>query len=42
MFDFRKTTIKTKLMLLTMLTSCVALLISVTLFGFNDVRQFRA
>src|SRR2546423_12599750 len=41
MFHFRQTTIKAKLMLLSMLTSCVALLISVTLFGVNDVRAFR-
>src|SRR5450759_1839349 len=41
MFDFRKTSIKAKLTLLTMLTSGVALLVSVVLFGFNDVRTFR-
>jgi signal transduction histidine kinase/CheY-like chemotaxis protein len=41
MFDFRKTSIKAKLTLLTMLTSGVALLVSVILFGFNDVRTFR-
>ena len=41
MFDFRQHSIKAKLTLLTMLTSGVALLISATLFGFNDVRQFR-
>jgi len=41
MFDFRQHSIKAKLTLLTMLTSGVALLISVTLFGFNDVRTFR-
>jgi signal transduction histidine kinase/CheY-like chemotaxis protein len=42
MFNFRTTSLKAKLTLLTMLTSGVALLISVTLFGFNDVRAFRA
>ena len=41
MFDLRQTSIKAKLTLLTMLTSGVALLISVTLLGFNDVRAFR-
>ena len=41
MFDFRKTSIKAKLTLLTMLTSGVALLVSVLLLGFNDVRTFR-
>ena len=41
MFDFRQTSIKAKLTLLTMLTSGVALLMSVLLFGFNDVRTFR-
>src|ERR1700682_1468124 len=42
MFDFRQTSIKAKLTLLTMLTSGVALLMSVTLFGFNDVRALRS
>ena len=42
MINFRTTSLKAKLTLLTMLTSGVALLISVTLFGFNDVRAFRA
>jgi signal transduction histidine kinase/CheY-like chemotaxis protein len=41
MFDFRKTSIKAKLTLLTMLTSGAALLVSVILLGFNDVRTFR-
>lgn len=39
MFDLRQTSIKAKLTLLTMLTSGVALLISVTLFGFNEDRK---
>src|SRR3954453_19680973 len=39
--DFRQTSIKTKLTRLTMFSSGVALLISVTLLGFNDVRAFR-
>ena len=41
MFDFRQTSTKAKLTLLTMFTSGVALLISITLLGFNDVRAFR-
>ncbi len=42
LFKFRPTSIKAKLTLLTMFTSGVALLMSVTLFGFNDVRAFRS
>ena len=41
MIDLRQTSIKAKLTLLTMFTSGVALLISITLLGFNDVRAFR-
>lgn len=41
MFNFRQHSIKAKLTLLTMLTSGVALLVSVILVGFNDVRTFR-
>jgi len=41
MFAFRQLSIKGKLTLLTMLTSGVALLISVTLFGIYDVRSIR-
>ena len=41
MFDFRQNSIKAKLTLLTMLTSGVALFISVTLIGIYDVRAFR-
>src|ERR1051325_1509590 len=41
MFNFRTTSLKAKLTLLTMLTSGVALLMSVTLCGFNDVNAFR-
>ena len=42
MFDFRPNSIKAKLTLLTMLTSGVALFISVTLIGIYDVRAFRS
>jgi signal transduction histidine kinase/CheY-like chemotaxis protein len=42
MFNFRQTSIKAKLTQLTMLTSGAALLVSVTLFGFSDVRRFRS
>jgi signal transduction histidine kinase/DNA-binding response OmpR family regulator len=41
MLNLRQTSIKAKLTLLTMLTSGVALLLSVTLLGLNDVRAFR-
>ena len=41
MFDFRQHSIKAKLTLLTMLTSGVALFLSVTLIGIYDVRAFR-
>jgi signal transduction histidine kinase/DNA-binding response OmpR family regulator len=41
MLNFRATSIKAKLTLLTMLASGAALLISVTLFALNDVRGFR-
>ncbi|HEY2574391.1 MAG TPA: response regulator [Verrucomicrobiaceae bacterium] len=41
MIDFRTTSIKAKLTLLTMLTSGAALLISVGLFAINDVHEFR-
>ena len=41
MFDFRQRSIKAKLTLLTMLSSGVALLTSVVLFGVNDLRAFR-
>jgi signal transduction histidine kinase/DNA-binding response OmpR family regulator len=41
MFNFRSTSLKAKLTLLTMFTSGVALLMSVALFGINDVRGFR-
>lgn len=41
MFNLRSTSLKAKLTLLTMFTSGVALLISVVLFGINDVRGFR-
>ena len=41
MFNLRSTSLKAKLTLLTMFTSCVALLMSVALFGLNDVRGFR-
>jgi len=42
MLDFRQNSIKAKLTRLTMLTSGVALLVSVTLLGFNGARTFRA
>ena len=42
MFNLRQTSIKAKLTQLTMLTSGAALLVSVTLFGFSDVRRFRS
>ncbi len=38
--QLHRTSIKAKLTLLTMVTSGLALLVSVTLFGFNDVRTF--
>ena len=41
MFDLRHASLKSKLTRLTMLTSGVALLVSVTLFGIYDVRSFR-
>jgi signal transduction histidine kinase/CheY-like chemotaxis protein len=41
MFYLRSTSLKAKLTLLTMFTSGVALLMSVVLFGVNDVRGFR-
>jgi signal transduction histidine kinase/DNA-binding response OmpR family regulator len=41
MFDFRQTSIKAKLTLLTMFTSGVALLLAITLLGWNDVRALR-
>lgn len=41
MFSFRQCSIKAKLTLLTMLTSGVALLLSITLLGLHDVRAFR-
>jgi signal transduction histidine kinase/DNA-binding response OmpR family regulator len=41
MFNLRTTSLKAKLTLLTMFTSGVALLISVVLFGINDVRAFQ-
>ena len=41
MFNLRSTSLKAKLTLLTMFTSGVALLMSVVLFGINDVRGFR-
>ena len=41
MFNLRTTSLKAKLTLLTMFTSGVALLISVVLFGVNDVRAFQ-
>ena len=41
MIHFRQTSIKAKLTLLTMLTSGVALLVSVTLLGFSGVHSFR-
>jgi signal transduction histidine kinase/CheY-like chemotaxis protein len=41
MLNLRSTSLKAKLTLLTMFTSGVALLISVVLFGVNDVRGFR-
>jgi signal transduction histidine kinase/DNA-binding response OmpR family regulator len=42
MLNFRQHSIKAKLTQLTMLTSGAALLVSVTLFGFSDVRRFRS
>jgi signal transduction histidine kinase/CheY-like chemotaxis protein len=41
MFNLRTTSLKAKLTLMTLFTSGVALLISVALFGINDVRAFR-
>src|ERR1051325_473318 len=41
MLNLRQISIKAKLTLLTMFTSGVALLLSVTLLGINDVRSFR-
>ena len=41
MFNLRSTSLKAKLMLLTMFTSAVVLQMSVALFGINDVRGFR-
>ncbi len=41
MFHLSQTSIKAKLILLTMLTSGVALLVSVTLLGFTGARSFR-
>src|SRR4051812_41282928 len=41
MFNLRSTSLKTKLTLLTMFTSGVVLLMSVALFGFNDLRGLR-
>jgi len=41
MFNFRSTSLKTKLTLLTMFTSGVVLLMSIVLFGINDLRGIR-
>lgn len=41
MFLFRQTSIKAKLTLLTMLTSGAALLLALTLLGFNEIRSHR-
>ena len=41
MFNLRSTSLKAKLTLLTMFTSGVVLLMSVALFGINDMRGFR-
>src|SRR2546423_8930697 len=42
MVTLRQMTLKAKLVALLMLTSAVALLVSSTLFGWNDVRGFRS